>query len=137
MSIKFHPFIKNQLPAILWGCLIFVLSSIPRNDFPHITLFPGYDKIIHAGLFFVFCGLAHRAFRYQPNRLLVQLSLFFALVATVVYGFSDEFHQLYVMGRTADIYDMLADTFGGVLYTTFFMMIMRPRLKPESKPIGS
>ena len=100
-------------------------------------LFPGYDKIIHAGLFFVFCGLAHRAFRYQPNRLLVQLSLFFALVTTVVYGFSDEFHQLYVMGRTADIYDMLADTFGGVLYATFFMMIVRPRLKSESKPIGS
>lgn len=122
---------------ILWGCLIFSLSSIPSKNLPHIGLFPNADKVIHAGLFFVFCGLAHRAFRYQRNGLLIQLSLFLALVTTVVYGFSDEFHQLYVMGRTADIYDMLADTFGGVLYATFFMMIVRPRIKSKLKPIGS
>jgi hypothetical protein len=137
LSKKNHPFIKNQLPAILWGCLIFALSSIPSKNLPHIGLFPNADKVIHAGLFFVFCGLAHRAFRYQPNRLLVQLSLFFALVATVVYGCSDEFHQLFVMGRTADIYDMLADISGGVLYAAFFMLIVRPRIKPGSEPIGS
>lgn len=132
MSNKNHPFAKNRLPVILWCCFIFFLSSIPGRDFPQVRLFPNADKVVHAGLYFVFCWLAHRAFRSTSNKAVAELSLYLALVAAVVYGCSDEFHQLYVMGRTADIFDMLADAFGGLLYVAFFMVVVRPRIKTRS-----
>ena len=38
-----------------------------------------------------------------------------ALVLATLYGVTDEFHQMFVPGRTADRYDVLADGIGATL----------------------
>jgi VanZ family protein len=118
-----HSFTRYQLPILLWCGVIFVLSSIPGSSYPSIHLIVHQDKIIHAGFYAVFCWLSHRALLHQPNTVLARTSLFMALVATIAYGCSDEYHQLYVAGRSADIMDMLADTTGGLMYVLWFQFI--------------
>ena len=38
-----------------------------------------------------------------------------AIVISSLYGVSDEYHQLFVPGRTFDVLDMLADAIGSVV----------------------
>lgn len=52
----------------------------------------------------------------MPSGITRPMRLYLALVITIVYGFTDEFHQLYVPGRSADIYDMGADALGGIAF---------------------
>ena len=40
-----------------------------------------------------------------------------ALAITIGYGVSDEFHQSFVPGRSAELLDLYADTFGAVVGT--------------------
>ena len=38
-----------------------------------------------------------------------------ALVLSVFYGLTDEFHQMFVPGRVADLFDLLADAGGAII----------------------
>jgi VanZ family protein len=99
------------IPATAWALLIFVLSSIPGAAFPPSKLL-SYDKLVHAAVYAVlgaFCYLA--ASRKWPRKASV-LVLISGAMATA-YGFTDEFHQLFVPGRAADLRDVLADSIGG------------------------
>jgi VanZ family protein len=124
--------VKYQLPPLLWIFAIFVLSSIPR--LPMLLGVPeGADKIAHAIMFFVLCWLSWRAFFYQSYMpLLSRYALLGAFIFTVIYGFLDEFHQRFVPGRTSDIYDVMADAGGALLYGVIAWMVRRPR--PENEP---
>jgi VanZ family protein len=51
-----------------------------------------------------------------PTRLSWRTALL-SLCVTIAYGISDEIHQIYVPGRTADIYDVAADAAGGLIAT--------------------
>lgn len=39
----------------------------------------------------------------------------FAILIGSLYGVSDEYHQMFVPGRTFDVFDMLADVIGSVV----------------------
>ncbi len=109
-------FVKYQLPIIVWALAIFIASSIPT--LPHIidTEF-GIDKVVHAIMYYIFCWLTHRALNHQNKfPFLRKYSYIAALLLTAVYGYLDEVHQLYVVGRSYDIYDWTADSFGALLY---------------------
>ncbi len=108
---KSKNFVRFQLPLILWAALIFIESSIPGNKFPSTPL--GSDKLVHITIYFIFCWLAFRMLSNQSSKLLSSLSLYLSAVMTIVYGFSDEFHQLFTPGRSADMYDLAADALGG------------------------
>ena len=38
-----------------------------------------------------------------------------ALMFTILYGLTDEFHQIFVVGRTARLEDVVADIVGGIM----------------------
>lgn len=89
--------------------LIFALSSIHNVPQPPV---PGIDKPEH---YMEYAGLAFLAFlALRGSRKM--LSLFgVALVAIAIasaYGATDEFHQRFVVGRTCDVFDWMADTIG-------------------------
>ena len=110
-----HPFMIYQLPAIGWACLIFISSSITASQMPDMSIFR-FDKVIHCGVYFVFAFLLYRAFRHQGRYpALAHHAALVTIAAVVLFGASDEFHQLYVPGRQCDIFDLMADTSGGVL----------------------
>jgi VanZ family protein len=97
--------------AVAWALVIFVLSSIPGAAFPHSKLL-SYDKLLHAGVYAVlgaFCFMALPRSWSSKASVLVLVS---GAISTL-YGFTDEFHQLFVPGRSADLRDVLADCVGG------------------------
>ena len=102
--------ISKWLPLALWAALIFYLSSIPdlRSDFPNDLDFV-LRKIAHVLEYAVLAALLARAW---PRR-----KYLFWEVFTVVafYAASDEFHQLFVIGRAGSLRDVLIDGIGAFL----------------------
>ena len=93
--------------------LIFVQSSFPSPDMgPEL---PGQDKLIHLAAYAVMGFLACRALATLP-RMPGTLVLFIAgfLFATL-FGLSDEWHQSFVPGRSAEGWDLAADALGALL----------------------
>ncbi len=108
-------FIRYQLPVILWAAVIFVASSIPNITLPKIE-FIAVDKAVHTGVFYVFALLFYRAINKGKKQATINMKQLYVITGiTMLYGISDEVHQLFVLNRFCDMYDMIADTLGGVL----------------------
>jgi VanZ family protein len=116
MKIPSFSFTRYQLPAIVWALVIFVSSSIPAHELPKLGILK-VDKLIHFGVFFVFCALTHRALKFQdwyPS--LSSRSILFSILLTIFYGTVDEIHQAFVPNRDSNVFDLIADAFGALLY---------------------
>ena len=98
--------------AVAWALLIFGLSSIPGAAFPASKLF-SYDKLAHAGVYAVLGAFCFLALRVRNGTKGTGVLIAMAGVLTTVYGCTDEIHQLFVAGRSADPRDVLADAVGG------------------------
>lgn len=108
-------FVRFQLPALLWAGTIYYASSIPSSRLPKIAFLIN-DKIIHASIFFILGLLVYRALEPRVKPAGSQWKRFFiAVLAVVIYGFVDEFHQSFVPGRDVDIKDATADAVGGII----------------------
>ena len=111
--------------AALYAAMIFLLSSTSEVPGNAGGLFPGSDKLLHFVEFFILGGLLYLAFAYagwQPWDAPLAISL------GVAYGFVDEFHQLFVTGRSTDIFDALADA-AGVLVAVGILMFLERRAR--------
>ncbi len=118
---------KRQIPAILWGFLIFYLTLSPQKASDHqfpiwlLTIKP--DKIAH----FLFWGiwywiydfsLRYRNPQYQVS---VQVPLFrrsefYTALMMILCGALVEFLQWYTdWGRSVEAMDFIADTLGVLL----------------------
>ena len=116
-------FWRYYLPALLWLAAIFVSSSIPSVDLPHIGIWNA-DKLIHFGVYFLLAVVVDRAVRHQTRFPAVKRHhLLFTIVLTVLYGLSDEFHQFFVPGRDPSLLDLLADAGGAVLFILLFLLL--------------
>jgi VanZ family protein len=99
------------LPAVLYMGLIFTLSSMPAL-MPYAKYFPMRDKGIHFVEYAVLGALTtHAAGRTFPDRSRARVFLFGWMTA-VLFGVSDELHQAFVPGRSADVLDLVADAIG-------------------------
>ena len=56
------------------------------------------------------------------------------LLAVLLYAMSDEFHQLFVEGRSARIFDVTVDFVGGVIGISFVQLILKIR---QIKSLGN
>ena len=131
--MKLRRILSNQLPLIFWAASIFLLSSIQRFPVSHTPV--GFDKVAHFILFFVFCGLGWRAFFHQSaSRSLKRWALLCAFIVSVVYGALDEFHQLFVPSRQADIFDLAADSLGALGYVLWHRFRSRGAAPAEDEP---
>ncbi len=100
-------------PAFLWAGVISYSSSIiiTPGMYPAI---PNGDKYFHMAEFFVYGyfvqrGALQRSWPKGWKRWL------WVVVVIAVTGTLDELHQLFVPTRTCDVFDALADTFGGAV----------------------
>jgi VanZ family protein len=126
---QFSSFLKYQFPALLWCLTIFGLSAIRRVP---VIRFPiQVDKVVHTVLFGILCFLAWRAFFFQPLFPRVrEKAMTLAFVFSCLYGISDELHQLFVPGRSADVYDAIADAAGALIVIT--ILWLRAEQKKQS-----
>ena len=109
--------------AITWAGVIFYLSSRPIIGMP--SLFSWQDKLLHIiafGVlgFFLIGGMKTTGNGYRTGQ------VWFVVVLVALYGLLDEFHQYFVPGRDADIFDVLADATGALLgaWTMFYLVKM-------------
>jgi VanZ family protein len=94
-------------PVILW---IFPNLSEERVAVIHFLL----RKVAHFSEYAVLGILAGRAFLASANDFIQRHQFQVALLLIVCYALLDEFHQSFVPGRTASIYDSAIDVAGGL-----------------------
>ncbi len=119
------PFWRAWGPAFLWAGVISYSSSIiiTPGMYPAI---PNGDKYFHMAEFFVYGCFVQRA---ALQRLWPKGWKGWACVLAIIAmtGVLDELHQLFVPTRTCDVFDALADTFGGAIGMMSFRFVLRRR----------
>lgn len=122
--------LRDWLPLLFWMALIFALSS--RSTLVEIGSVTGeklFYKSAHMLAYAVLLWLWWRAI--SPHREASWPHLGAALALTVLYGISDEIHQLYVPGRHGQLADVLFDTSGGLAMVLVLRQVAWLRSFPE------
>jgi VanZ family protein len=104
------PFLSLWGPVIVYMAILFGLSSMSTPPPPPAD-FTFYDVHIlaYAGLGALTARATGRGLRDVSMRAVLG-----AIVISSLYGVSDEYHQLFVPGRSFDVLDMVADAIGSV-----------------------
>ena len=124
-------FVRYHLPFLLLMLTIFVLSSIPQDDYPDVGWW-GWAKVLHLLLYGTLCILATRSFAHLDSfPLLARYTTLAALVAAILYACTDEYHQTFTRGRHGQVSDVLIDTFGAALFLAARWLYMRARKGKE------
>ena len=116
---------RRWLWPVAIGLLIFSASSRSGVAGPRI---PHFDKVVHFSVYGLLGTLVYRA---MPGR----GAAWWALLAVSAYGATDELHQYFVPGRSAEIADWIADTAGAGLAILLFRRWPRYRELLET-PLG-
>ena len=94
------------LPVFSYMALIFFLSS--RSSFPvSPPSIPYIDKICHLMEFAVLGYLLMRAFIHSDNPNVKKYALLLTIIFAVLFGLTDELHQLFVPLRHGDVFDSI------------------------------
>jgi len=121
--------------ALLAYCgLIYYLSD--QSTLPVPFVFTMQDKLIHASAYAVMAFLfwqAGRAWMLRYGLAGWHLLAIAGIVFCSLYGVSDEWHQSFVSGRDASVFDWVADTIGAVLLIIF---LQKKALKSSLKRDG-
>lgn len=123
---------RAWFPAFAYMGLIFTLSSM-RIVAPAIELFPFQDKGVHFveyGVLGFLCASA--ALRTWRGRSPPRVALVGALLATA-WGLSDELHQAFVPGRSAEFADLIADGLGALAGTGVALLLLRLRRETRTE----
>ncbi len=107
-----------------WALLIFTLSSIPHITPPGFMAFDNSDKIMHLGIYMPLGFFLLHALETKPGRFL-KFNLNHACLLGILYGLSDEIHQIFVPGRYFDLADLLADGFGVFLGCASYLLFRK------------
>jgi len=98
-------------PVLAYAILIYFLSSL--TNFPEeIPSFFGFDKIAHFLEYYFFGCLLYRWFSSMKRSRNRRSALWMTLVIGTIYALSDEWHQSFVPGRDASLWDALFDAAG-------------------------
>ncbi|HEX7343619.1 MAG TPA: VanZ family protein [bacterium] len=111
-------------PFLFWVLLIFAFSAYPKAIIPQSKYF-SWDKLAHLVEFGILGYLAARAIRFSGLRWLAARYGWITIIFGLLYAISDELHQLYVKGRYASVYDVIADFVGVLLGCLVFTLILR------------
>jgi VanZ family protein len=116
----------HWLPALAWASLIFYLSSQPeplgqQPDEPesYAAHFAVFGMLAALLLFATMASLRPGRWTYLA-----------VLAATSLYAVTDEVHQAFVPGRSADPRDWVMDTIGAAAALTLLALLQRSGLLP-------
>lgn len=106
-------------PFFVWLILIFALSSYPKAIIPQSKYF-SWDKLAHFIEFGILGYLTARAAYFFGWRWLTSLYIPITIIFGILFAAGDEWHQLYVPGRYASAFDVVADGLGILLGLLLF-----------------
>ena len=108
------------LPVFGAAISIFYVSSIPQLPFLQ-TAFAWQDKVLHIIAYFIFgLSLLIAFIPYKKTSLKNKLIIFISI--GTFYGASDEYHQSFIIGRSSEIADLVADIIGIILSSLIMIM---------------
>lgn len=119
----------SWLLAIITAIAIFFISSLPAGEISPFVGFNWQTTAYHIAAFFFLAFFLLPAIVKGNNKTLI----LFAIIIAVLYGVSDEFHQLFVPGRHFSILDMLTNSFG--ILTASFIYTLSLRYRKEKHKI--
>lgn len=132
--------------TVLWMSFIFYMSNQPAtissaqsgdvinliNNIPIIGNIMEYLTSIGIGEFIVrksahmfsYCILSILLFMsvYEND---IKKSIIIAFLGTFLYACSDEFHQLFITGRSGEFRDVMVDSIGGIIGITLVVFILK------------
>lgn len=116
--------------TILVAIAIFYISSLTfeSSNGPPGTGFKAMAYHIVAFFFFAFfLSISLVKGKYKKFILLV-------IIISILYGISDETHQLFVPGRVSSLSDVFLDSFGIILASTLYAISLEYRIKKHYRP---
>ena len=110
--------IVSWFPVIGFAALIFHLSSIPGKNIPQ--LFPHQDTLFHIIEYALFAMLITRALKVCCPKISFIRIFSWVFFLSFSFALSDEFHQVFVPGRSPSLYDIVSDSIGIFIGGTFY-----------------
>ena len=103
---------------------------MPAEDVPQITLFDGFDKIVHfcmyLGFSWLLCWTLHVESKPKLN--------YYIIIFTIGWGLLMEIFQLEMhLGRAFEWFDVLANGIGAMTGTVLFNIMANERNVHKSK----
>ncbi len=107
---------------ILWLVIIMIMSLIPGNKLPGLPVFPHFDKVVHAAMYF---GLA--VLLVKPFRLIkVSRNYLWSFLICISIGSIIELSQEYLaFNRTGSWIDEMSNIAGALLGIIFYHFAAR------------
>lgn len=129
---------KWLIISILWGIIIFVLSAIPGSSLPKSPPIPHFDKVVHAGLYFILALSIMPVMDLSKKQIIKKLAPIITLFIVAFYGGIIEIAQEnWFNNRSGNYYDLLSDIVGGIFGIIFYFIIINKLYKPHKpyKPL--
>ncbi|MCX6640917.1 MAG: VanZ family protein [bacterium] len=121
-------------PLLIWLTAIFVMSSFHKTFIPQ-SKYISWDKVAHIIEFGILGYLTARAIYFSGVRFLYRSFVIMTILLGVLYAASDEFHQYFVPGRFASVYDVMADGIGVAIGLWIFYRSIRRNVDAKSSGI--
>lgn len=133
--------IKYFIPALIWMIFIFIMSHTNGNDSSNQSNFIAeiilkFIDIDVETLTFLIRKAAHMSeyailllliYYGLSNTITYKYNLLTSLATTFIYACSDEFHQLFIPGRSGQLKDVLIDTSGGLVMLLIIYLWQRKK----------
>ena len=122
------------IPLIIYWLILLIATTLPGKDIPDLGI---SDKIEHFTAYAILTVFISLAYLFQRRLKLFSLHPFLSSLLTVMlYAALDEFHQIYIPGRTCDIRDWTADFVGALVGITFVMILIKINLEQKIKTVN-
>lgn len=110
---------------LLWLAIICYALFIPADELPiePFLNIPHFDKIVHFGLFFVFCLLLFRPFK----KLRFQYYIIAPLISLILGAMLEISQHLISVSRSSNLHDFIANTAGIVASVIFYYLFVSGR----------
>jgi VanZ family protein len=106
-------------PVLAYAALIYFLSSLSHLS-DDVQVFSGFDKVAHFFEYYFFGCLIYRWFSSTDPNGKRTMALVMTILVGIFYGLSDEWHQSFVPGRDASLWDALFDALGVATGAAFY-----------------
>lgn len=131
---RLHP--RYFTPAVIWAGVILIATGIPGDYIPEKLDFwkwIGPDKVVHLLMFGIFQVLILQGFRRTKSSVSFGIYLI-SFGIGIVFGIITEVLQIHVfIGRSGNLYDMLANGIGSLLGILASHIFFLARNKTDKK----